>query len=100
MLPDNVVVPSGEFVAECCSLLRIGGALQPAAARLVLATLQHDAVVAFGRHFREKEQQETLENDDCAQAVLLLQLVALGLLLFNKCPERREGWSRGALGVK
>jgi hypothetical protein len=59
------------------------GALQPAAARLVLAALQHDAVVAFGRHLREKEQQETLENDDCAHAFLLLRLVTLGFFHFN-----------------
>lgn len=88
MLPDNVVVPFGEFCFFSIANVEALGALQPAAARHVLTALQHDAVVAFGRHLREKEQQEALDNDDCAHAILLLQRVALGLLLFNKCPAR------------
>jgi len=77
------VVPFGKLCGIIKPLGLLSLPLQPAAARHMLGALKQDAVVASGCRLREKEEQESLQDDDCARAVLLVPLVALGFLLFE-----------------
>jgi hypothetical protein len=57
----------------------------------MILALKLDAVVASRCHLRKKEEQESLQDDDCFCAVLFVPLVALGLFLVECSPEKQGG---------
>lgn len=100
MFPNYIVVPIRKLCGETRRRARshiikplglLGLPLQPTTACRILGALKLDAVVASRCHLRKKEEQESLQDDDCFRAVLFVPLVALGLFLFECSPEKQGG---------